>query len=111
MTEIKRYQEDDQVIIQINGEIDASSSIELDEALRSSLDESSKVLVDCEGLSYISSAGLGVFMSYIQETKQKEIQFVLYGMPEKVKSVFGILGLDQLIKIEDSKDKAKEVVD
>lgn len=110
MTRIEKSVEGDKSIITIEGEIDASSSIELDEALSAAMDESSKVLVDCSQLSYISSAGLGVFMSYIQETQQNEIQFVLFGMQEKVKSVFGILGLDQIINIKETKTKAEESV-
>jgi hypothetical protein len=51
-----------------------------------------KILVDCNGLEYISSAGLGVFMSYIEEMKDKNIPLVLFGMKEKVANTFSILG-------------------
>ena len=51
----------------VTGEIDASSSIHLDEALREAIENSKNILVDLNGLDYISSAGLGVFMSNIQK--------------------------------------------
>lgn len=64
MVHIKRLQEDSADIISIIGEIDASSSIELDLTIAKSLGEGfKKIIVDCSALEYISSAGLGVFMS------------------------------------------------
>ena len=94
MVHIKRIQEDGADIISVIGEIDASSSIELDLAIARSVGEGfRKILVDCSALEYISSAGLGVFMSYIEELKEKNIPLVIYGMKEKVANTFEILGL------------------
>jgi anti-sigma B factor antagonist len=91
----------------ISGEVDAASSIHLDEELSKMLKATPpKILVNCEKLEYISSAGLGVFMSHLQELKTRNINMVLYGMEEKVENVFTILGLDQLITIVKSKELA-----
>ena len=63
MLSIKRMQESGADIVAVIGEIDASSSIELDLAIAKSVGEGfKKILVDCHALEYISSAGLGVFM-------------------------------------------------
>ena len=81
MVHIKRLQEDNADIISIIGEIDASSSIELDLTIAKSLGEGfKKIIVDCSAMEYISSAGLGVFMSYIEEMKDKNVPLVLFGM-------------------------------
>ena len=83
MIHIKRIQEDGADVIVLIGEIDASSSIELDLAIAKSVGEGfTKVLVDCGALEYISSAGLGVFMSYIEEFKDKNLHMVIFGMNE-----------------------------
>ena len=112
MVHIKRLQESGNDIIAIIGEIDASSSIELDLTIAKSVgDGFSKILVDCSALEYISSAGLGVFMSYIEEFQEKKIQMVLFGMKEKVANTFIILGLADLLHIRTSKDEAKKLVD
>lgn len=67
MVQIKRIQEDGIDIIVPIGEVDASSSIELDLVIAKSVGEGyTRILVDCTALEYISSAGLGVFMSYIE---------------------------------------------
>jgi len=111
MIHIKRLQEDGADIIAIVGEIDASSSIELDLAIAKSVGEGyTKVLVDCSALEYISSAGLGVFMSYIEEFKDKNIKMILFGMSERVANTFQILGLNELLTIAPNKEEAKRLI-
>lgn len=111
MIHIKRLQEDGADIIGLIGEIDASSSIELDLAIAKSVGEGyTKILVDCVALEYISSAGLGVFMSYVEEFNDKNIKMVLYGMSDKVANTFQILGLNELLNITKDKAQAKHLV-
>ncbi len=108
MIHIKRHQADGIDVITLIGEIDASSSIELDLAIAKSVGEGFiKILVDCHSLDYISSAGLGVFMSYIEEFKDQNIKMVLFGMNDKVANTFEILGLNELLKI--AKDRAHAI--
>lgn len=97
-------------ILKVEGDVDASSSIHLDEALTElANDDAVKfILVDGTDLNYISSAGLGVFMSYIDDFKNKNIKMVIYGLSDKVLNVFQILGLDQLMTIMTDKKEAKE---
>ena len=109
MVHIKRLQEDGADVLAIVGEIDASSSIDLDLAIAKSLSEGfSKVLIDCSSLEYISSAGLGVFMSYIEEFREKNYTMVIFGLKEKVANTFNILGLDELLTIVPTKADAKK---
>ena len=111
MIHIKRLQEDGADIIALIGEIDASSSIELDLSIAKSVGEGyTKILVDCSALEYISSAGLGVFMSYIEEFKDRNIRMVLFGMRDKVKNTFDILGLNELLQIGKDKVEAKQLI-
>ena len=109
MIQIKRLQEENIDILSVIGEIDASSSIELDLAIAKSVGEGyKKIFVDCSALEYISSAGLGVFMSYIEEFKEKDIQMVIYGMNDRVQNTFQILGLNELLSIAADKEAAKK---
>ena len=110
MMNITRDIDGDYYQVKVIGEVDASSSIHLDTALGEAVEsDKSKILVDCSELNYISSAGLGVFMSYIQELEVKQKQFVIFGLNDKVKNIFQILGLDQLLTIVDSEKQAKEM--
>lgn len=107
--QISSVLEDGNFVIAIDGDVDASSSIKLDEAIGSAVQAGQQyILIDCKNLNYISSAGLGVFMSYIEELKTKNIRMVLFGLSERVENVFKVLGLDQLLNIRDTKDQAKQ---
>jgi anti-sigma B factor antagonist len=111
MIHIKRLQEEGADVLALVGEIDASSSIELDLAIAKSVGEGfTKILVDCVALEYISSAGLGVFMSYIEEFKDKNIKMILFGMNDKVDNTFEILGLKELLHICKDKVEAKQMI-
>jgi anti-sigma B factor antagonist len=112
MIKIDTYKEEGVDYITIEGDVDASSSIHLDEALTKLADDISvtAILIDGGSLAYISSAGLGVFMSYIDLFKEKQILMVIYGLSEKVFNVFQILGLDQLLNITSNKEDAKKKI-
>lgn len=107
---ITSEKENDYYVIGIEGDLDASSCIILDKSISEAVSKGEKkIIIDCERLHYISSAGLGVFMSYLQDFENNKISLVLFGLSEKVKNVFQILGLDQLIKIVNTKEEAKSL--
>ncbi|WP_421875002.1 STAS domain-containing protein [Marinoscillum sp.] len=108
MVRIETSKENDYQLIQVYGEIDASSSIELDNALKTAAAESSQILIDLEHLEYISSAGLGVFISYLEELKKNEVKLVIFSLKDKVLEVFEILGLQHLMNIKSNKTEALE---
>lgn len=108
MVDIKTIKEGEILMMTIVGDVDASSSIELDTALQVAIEgKEARILVDCTNLNYISSAGLGVFMSYIQDIKENDIRMVICGLNEKVYNVFEILGLHQLLTIKTTIEEAK----
>lgn len=111
MIDIKYTVEDDLQLIKVIGEVDASSSIHLDNAMREAINQDPDIIVDLSELAYISSAGLGVFMSYLQELEAKEQKFVICGLNDKVLEVFQILGLDQLLIIKDNEEEARKQLD
>ncbi|WP_027000009.1 STAS domain-containing protein [Eisenibacter elegans] len=97
-------------IIEIYGEVDASSSIQLDEQMKAMMQEEIEaLLVDGTNIQYISSAGLGVFMSYIQEMKDRNIFFAIFGLDEKTLNVFEILGLHKVMPLPPTKESAKKL--
>ncbi|WP_143962581.1 STAS domain-containing protein [Litoribacter populi] len=106
MLQIDKIQENDHTILILSGEVDASNSVDLDNALQAIMEPNKKILLDGSKLQYISSAGLGVFMSYLEEFEAQTIKFVIFGLNQKVYNVFHILGLDQLITIQTTKEKA-----
>lgn len=109
MLNIEKLIENESWVLVLTGEIDASNSVELDAAMSEVVNEGAKnILIDCAGLEYISSAGLGVFMSYLDEFEENNIKMAIYALKDKVFQVFHILGLDQLITIKRTKEEALE---
>ncbi|MBD1398283.1 STAS domain-containing protein [Pontibacter sp. JH31] len=103
---------DTTIIITLDGELDASSSVILDEELSDpEIMTYSKILVDCESLNYISSAGLGVFISHLQRFEDAQIKLIFYNMQDKVRNVFEILGLDLLMTIVSDYEEAMTIAD
>ena len=107
MAEIKKEKIDGVHIISVFGEIDAGSSIHLDNAFKEALENGEKkIATDLSGLEYISSAGLGVFISHLEEFDQNDVSLVLFGIIESVNQVFEILGLEKLLVIVKTKEEA-----
>lgn len=100
MLRLEKSKENQHDILIIYGEVDASNSVILDEAIQELVAEGSKsILVDGKNLEYISSAGLGVFMSYLEDFQEQGVNLKICELTPKVYEVFRILGLDQLIPI------------
>ncbi len=74
--------------------------------MKEAFESEKKIMVDLSGLKYISSAGLGVFVSHLEEIKTRKIQLVLFGLSESVYQVFSLLGLPELIQIVNIKEEA-----
>lgn len=111
MINIDTQQEGEVLTIKVMGDVDASSSIELDKAIKNAVKGGlKKILVNGHELHYISSAGLGVFMSYLQDFEKQNIQMALFGLNEKVENVFKILGLDQLIHLVGTEEEAMSLM-
>lgn len=100
MLRLEKTIENQNEILSLFGEVDASNSVILDEAIQEMIASGAKsILIDGQNLEYISSAGLGVFMSYLEDFQEQSISMKICGLTPRVYEVFRILGLDQLIPI------------
>jgi anti-sigma B factor antagonist len=98
--EIREFQEPGYITLQPVGDLDAQSSIDMDSCVRKHIDSGNVNLhVDGRDLAYISSAGLGVFISHLDEVESAGGQVVFSNLSEEVKDVFDLLGLSRLVTI------------
>jgi anti-sigma B factor antagonist len=89
--------EDNLTIIHLEGAVDAHTAPQFEQAVQFAIDEGKHhIIVDCQKLSYISSAGLGVFMCFIEEVRDEGGDIKICGLSEKVKQPFEILGFESL---------------
>ena len=97
---IEKYIEHPYSTLLLQGEVDASNSVSLDEAITELVSSGAQnILIDGSQLEYISSAGLGVFISHLDDLKAYGGKFVFYGMNVTVYNVFEILGLHTIMEI------------
>lgn len=109
MLTIEIEKENEYDILVLQGEIDASNSVILDQAIQELIAaKSNKILIDGQDLNYISSAGLGVFMSYLEDFQEENIHLKICSLSIPVLEVFKILGLDQLILIYPDRSTATQ---
>lgn len=105
---ISTVYDDDLAIISLEGAVDAHTAPQFESAVQAAIDEQkNRIIVDCEKLTYISSAGLGVFMSFIEEVRDEGGDIKICGLTEKAKQPFEILGFDSLFDFCDDAAKAK----
>ena len=109
--EIIQEQKPDYVSLSPHGDLDANSSIHLDDAIRALIDQGKVYIhINFAEVPYISSPGLGVFISYLDEIKSKNGRLVLSNMRENVREVFSLLGLDQLVDILDDEQAVAQML-
>lgn len=65
-----------------------------------------KILVNFKDLDYISSAGLGVFMAFIEELRHSGGDIKMADMKPKVYNIFNLLGFPLLFDIVKSEQEA-----
>ena len=64
------------------------------------------VLIDCEKLTYINSAGLRIVLLTAKALGNQNAKFALCSMSDPVRSVFQISGFDKIVAIHASRDGA-----
>jgi anti-sigma B factor antagonist len=109
MTDFKIHHRDgDGVsVIELKGYLDAHTAPDLETAFQKLLSEKKyNVVVNCQDLSYISSAGLGVFMAYVEDIRKNMGDIKLTNMSPKVYNVFDLLGFPLLYEIYKDEQEA-----
>jgi anti-sigma B factor antagonist len=94
-------------IILLEGFVDAHTAPQFENAIQSEIDAGRNcIIVNCEKLNYISSAGLGVFMSFIEEVRERGGDIKICCLVPKVKHTFEILGFQDLFEMLDDQPTA-----
>jgi anti-sigma B factor antagonist len=87
-------------VLAVEGYLDAHTAPVFEKAVETEFQAGHfQIVVECSRLNYISSAGLGVFMSYIEEIREAGGDIKICGLSPKVYQVFEILGFAALFDI------------
>jgi anti-sigma B factor antagonist len=95
------------LVLRLDGFLDAHTAQEFEKALSRVVErERWRIVVDCGGLTYISSTGLGVFMAFIDTVRDAGGDIKLAAVVPKVFKVFDLLGFPKLFEFHASADQA-----
>ncbi len=105
--EVVREDKSEISILRIKGFLDAHTAPKFEQSIQDLVAESrNKIIVSMTDLNYISSAGLGVFMGFIEEIRENSGDIKLCCMSPKVFKVFDLLGFPALYEIYDKDEEA-----
>ena len=94
-------------VINLAGYLDAHTAPTLENNFTELIDNNKfKIVVNFKDLAYISSAGLGVFMAYIEKIRNNNGDIKLTNMNEKVFNIFDLLGFPLLYEIFSTEEEA-----
>ena len=83
----------------LDGRLDTTTAPELESFLSNNYDGTGSIVIDCEKLSYISSAGLRVLLA-AQKKMQKIGTMKLVNVCEDVMEIFEMTGFADILVIE-----------
>ncbi len=105
--EVSVRKRDDIAVLDVKGYLDAHTAPQLEQAFQRNIDDRQfNIVVNFQHLNYISSAGLGVLMQFIEEIRVNEGDIKLSNMSPRVFNVFDLLGFPMLYEIFNSEDEA-----
>lgn len=91
----------------LKGYLDAHTAPSLEDTFSNLIqNQQYKIVVNFEELAYISSAGLGVFMAFIEKVRENKGDIKLSSMNDKVYNIFDLLGFPLLYEIFKTDDQA-----
>ena len=96
---IKKTQENDKMIIELDGRLDTNTASKLEKVTNNMPEEITKLEINMSNLKYIASAGLRVLLS-LHKKMMKKGRLVVVGVNETVMEVFEATGFSDILTIK-----------
>ncbi|MDD5793893.1 STAS domain-containing protein [Clostridium sp. HCP1S3_B4] len=96
---IKKKQENNKMVIELDGRLDTNTAPKLEEEVNNVLDNIENLEINMENLQYIASAGLRVLLS-LHKKIMKKGTMVIVGVNETVMEVFKVTGFSDILTIK-----------
>jgi stage II sporulation protein AA (anti-sigma F factor antagonist) len=98
--------EDGCTIVRLSGRLDTVTAPQCELKFRALLADDLRVVLDCDGLDYISSAGLRSLLVMSDLVSEKNGRMCLTNLNPNVRSVFDISGCNRALEAKDSVEEA-----
>jgi len=96
---ISKELKNDALIIKVSGRLDTNTSPDLEQELKSSLDDIHELIFEFQELDYISSAGLRVLLA-AQKIMNNQGSMKLTGVRPEIMEIFEVTGFTDILTIE-----------
>lgn len=104
---IKREERDELDVVRLDGALDSYSFPRLETALNELRDsQRHRVVLDCGGLDYISSAALGALIGFARRAREAGGDLKLVKLSPKIFNIVELLGFHKILEIHTSIDDA-----
>ena len=104
---IRSEQQDRALVVSVSGRIDSGNARDFQSEMDGVLDKGGRgVILDCEQLSYVSSAGLRVLLRVTRDLDQRHVPFVVCSLSSMIAEVFQISGFDRIIPVAATRAEA-----
>ena len=88
-----------EVEIHVDGKMDTNTAQQVTEEINNHIENVDKVILDLEKLTYISSAGLRVFVLANQQLNDKGGELNVRNVPQSIMDIFEMTGFSGVLKI------------
>ena len=106
---IKKEAKEGYIIVKVNGRLDATSAPDYETQCSSYLENNeTKMIIDLEGLEYISSAGLRSILTIGKKIKSLKGKYIFCNLQPMVADVFKISGFNAIFPVYGSLEDAIE---
>ena len=99
MLNINKKSENGALTVALEGRLDTTSAPQLEGELKGALDGVTALVLDLEGLEYISSAGLRVLLS-AQKLMNKQGEMTITHVNDVIMEIFDVTGFTDILTIK-----------
>lgn len=104
---IKREEREDLDVLRLDGALDSYSFPRLENTLNGLREtKRHRVVLDCVGLDYISSAALGALIGFARRARENNGDLKLARLSPKIFSIVELLGFHKILEIHKTVDEA-----
>lgn len=100
---MERDAERDAMRICVAGEVDLFAAPDFKNRLYAAVGEGqTDIVLDCSGLSYIDSTGLGILLGALKRVRQNSHHVYICNLKDSIRKLFRITGLDKAFILEEA---------
>jgi anti-sigma B factor antagonist len=93
-------------VVEVPAKLDAKTSPEVQEALESHIDENSRLILNMQNVTYMSSAGLRILLLLYREVEEKGGRLILSAVADNLQDTMSVTGFIDYFTLRDSYEDA-----